>query len=62
MGLLDWILGWFFFSQTLTWLFTIPRRDVVFLFFRILVQKGHHWSKKVISGPDVLKMMIFDQI
>ena len=26
-----------------------------FVLFRNLTQKGHNWSKKVISGPDVLK-------
>ena len=56
IGLLDWIIGWFFFTQTLTWpaVHSSQGRFVV-LFFRILVQKGHIWSKKVISGPDFLK-------
>ena len=33
MGLLDWIIGWFFFTQTLTWLCTIPRRAFFVLFY-----------------------------
>ena len=59
MGLLDWIIGWFFFSQTLMGPAArrgIPRRGVFFLLFlRHIVQNGHKWSKNVISGPDFLK-------
>ena len=48
----------FFFTQTLTWLFTIPRRGVFLLFYVIfskIVINGHTWSTKVTSGPDALK-------
>ena len=56
MGLLDMIIGWFFFTQTLTWLCTIPRRGVFFLLFlRHILTNGHKLSNKVISGPDFLK-------
>ena len=56
MGLLDIIFGWFFFTQTLTWLFTIPRRGVcVFFLLRILAPKWSYLIKKVISGPEFLK-------
>ena len=58
LGLLDWIIGWFFFTQTLTWPAArrgIPRRGVVFLFLRHIPQNGHKWSKNVISGPVCLK-------
>ncbi len=53
---MDGIIGWFFSISSLG--------DVVadasqgrFLFFvlRHLAQKGHIWSTKVISGPDLLK-------
>ena len=56
MGLLDIIIGWFFF----------PNSDVArpagaflagafFFFLRHIVQNGHKWSKNVIYGPVVLK-------
>ena len=57
MGLLDWIIGWFFFTQTLTW--PGPQghssQGRFFLLFRILSQNGHKLSNKMISGPDFLK-------
>ena len=55
MGLLDWIIGWFFFFPTLTWLWCIPRRGVFLFFLRHILQKGNKWSTNVIYGPDFLK-------
>ena len=44
------------FSQIWSLLCSIPRRGVfVSPFLRILAQKGHIWSTKMISGPDFLK-------
>ena len=57
MGLSDWIIGWFFFFQTLMGPAArrgIPRRGVFFC-FTSYSPKGHKLSKKVISGPDSLK-------
>ena len=54
MELLDWIIGWFFSPQILTWLWCITRRDV-FSFLRHILKNGHSWSTKVISGPDFLE-------
>ena len=66
MGLLDWIIGWFFFTSTLTWPAArrgIPRRGVFFCFlFTSYCQKWSYMVKKVISGPEFLKNEIFDQI
>ena len=56
MGLLDWIIGWLFFPQTLTWLWCIPRRGVFFsCLLRHILKNDHNWSTKVIFGPDFLK-------
>ena len=56
MGSLDIISGWFFFTQTLMGPAArrgIPRRGAFLL--RHILQDGHIWSRKVISGPDFLK-------
>ena len=46
MGLLDWIIGWFFFTQTLTWPAArrgIPRRGVFFFcWLRHILKNGHN--------------------
>ena len=56
MGLLDWIVGWFFFTQIWGLLSTIPRRGVFcFFFLRHFLQNGHIWSTKVIYGPGFSK-------
>ena len=44
MGLLDWIIGWFFFFQTLMGPAArrgIPRRGVFFCCLRHILQNGH---------------------
>ena len=56
MGLLDWIIGWFFFTQTLT----CPgpqghSSQGLFFLFTSYSQKLSYLVKKVISGPDFLK-------
>ena len=57
LELLDWIIGWFFFTQTLTWPGPQGHSSQGRFFFclRHIVPNGHIWSKKVISGPDFLK-------
>ena len=58
MGLLDWIIGWFFFTQTLTWPGPQGHSSqgrFVCLFLRHILKNGHKLSNKVISGPDFLK-------
>ena len=57
MGLLDWIVGWFFLpnSEGTRGPQGHSSQGRFFLFLSHIVQKGHIWSKKVISGPDFLK-------
>ena len=57
MGLLDWIIGWFSFTQTL--MCPGPQghssQGRLFCFLRQNRQNGHKLSKRVISGPGFLK-------
>ncbi len=57
IGLLDWIIGWFFFTQTL--MCPGPQghssQGRFFFVLRHIPQNGHKLSKKVISGPEFLK-------
>ena len=63
MGLSDIIIGWL--DISFGWFLFSPNSDVpvvhssqgrFFVFcLRHIVQNGHNWSKKVISGPGFLK-------
>ena len=56
MGLLDMIIGWFFFTQIWGLLSTIPRRGV-FSFFTHPGPKRSYLIKRIISGPICLKIV-----